>query len=71
MELLNIILGGLLANVASVSSFYFGNSHKAGRLMNVTATEPTQIAWRSVATSKIEKLVGSDEKAKAHGNRRH
>lgn len=26
--LLNIILGGLLANVASVSSFYFGNSHK-------------------------------------------
>ena len=30
--------------------------------MNVTATEPTQIAWRSVATSKIEKLVGSDEK---------
>jgi hypothetical protein len=30
--------------------------------MNVTATEPTQIAWRSVATSKIERLVGSNEK---------
>ena len=28
VPLLNIILGGLLANVASVSSFYFGNSHK-------------------------------------------
>lgn len=31
-------------------------------MMNVTVTEPTQIAWRSVATTKIEKLVGSDEK---------
>tara|TARA_R100001594_G_scaffold5558_1_gene17062 strand:- start:601 stop:804 length:204 start_codon:yes stop_codon:yes gene_type:complete len=31
-------------------------------MMNVTATEPTQIAWRSVATSKIEKLIGSSEK---------
>ena len=30
--------------------------------MNVTATDPTQIAWRSVATSKIEKLIGSNEK---------
>tara|TARA_R100001594_G_scaffold137743_1_gene180973 strand:- start:1024 stop:1224 length:201 start_codon:yes stop_codon:yes gene_type:complete len=30
--------------------------------MNVTATDPTQIAWRSVATTKIEKLIGSDEK---------
>ena len=30
--------------------------------MNVTATEPTQIAWRSVAISKIEKLIGSSEK---------
>ena len=30
--------------------------------MNVGAIEPTQIAWRSVATTKIEKLIGSDEK---------
>ena len=30
--------------------------------MNVSAVEPTQIAWRSVATTKIEKLTGSDEK---------
>lgn len=30
--------------------------------MNVSAVEPTQIAWRSVATTKIEKLIGSDEK---------
>ena len=30
--------------------------------MNVSAVEPSQIAWRSVATTKIEKLIGSDEK---------
>ena len=30
--------------------------------MNVSAVEPSQIAWKTVATTKIEKLVGSDEK---------
>ena len=31
--------------------------------MNVSAVEPSQIAWKTVATTKIEKLVGSDEKS--------
>lgn len=30
--------------------------------MNISAVEPSQIAWKTVATTKIEKLVGSDEK---------
>ena len=30
--------------------------------MNISAVEPTQIAWKTVATTKLEKLVGSDEK---------
>ena len=30
--------------------------------MNLSAVEPSQIAWKTVATTKIEKLVGSDEK---------
>jgi hypothetical protein len=30
--------------------------------VNISAVEPSQIAWKTVATTKIEKLVGSDEK---------
>ena len=30
--------------------------------MNISAVEPSQIAWKTVATTKIEQLVGSDEK---------
>ncbi len=30
--------------------------------MNISAVEPSQIAWKTVATTKIQKLVGSDEK---------
>tara|TARA_R100000664_G_C2743087_1_gene131264 strand:- start:675 stop:875 length:201 start_codon:yes stop_codon:yes gene_type:complete len=30
--------------------------------VNISAVEPSQIAWKTVATTKIQKLVGSDEK---------